>query len=238
MNAARADQLLSQVAGAIADPARARILCCLLDGHARTATELAAVGDVAPSTASSHLARLTQDRWLEVMVQGKHRYYRLANEDVARALEALLVVAGLSAPPFVPSTPQPLRLARRCYDHLAGSLGVMLHEQALSRGWIAPDDSAAQSGDYVLSAEGEDALQTLGVDTQGARLKRRRFACACVDWSERKPHLAGALGAAYLTRLYELDWLQAELDSRGLRITRKGQARLSDWLQVDASVLR
>ncbi|MBT9456685.1 MAG: helix-turn-helix transcriptional regulator [Burkholderiaceae bacterium] len=233
-----ADLQLSLVAGAIADPARARMLCCLMDGHARTATELATVGEVGASTASSHLARLRQQHLVEVLAQGKHRYFKLASPEVARALEALLVLAGVSAPRFKPSTPQPLRLARRCYDHLAGRLGVLLHEHAHAQAWLSPDDGSAEAGAYALSEAGEQALQALGVDVMAARTKRRRFACACLDWSERKPHLGGALGAAWLQRLCEQDWLQPELDSRGLRLTRKGQTRLAALLDVDARSLQ
>jgi DNA-binding transcriptional ArsR family regulator len=117
-----ADNRLARIAAAIAEPARARMLCCLLDGHARTSTELSVVGEVGASTASAHLARLKEDGLLRQLAQGKHRYYSLAGPDVATALEALLVVAGVPRAPFQPTTPSRLRQARTCYDHMADSI--------------------------------------------------------------------------------------------------------------------
>ena len=168
-----ADIRLARLAAAIAEPARARMLCCLLDGHARTATELAAVAEVAPSTASAHLARLRDEALLATEAQGKHRYFRLAGSDVASALEALQVVAGLTREPFEPNTPNRLRAARTCYDHLAGAAGVALHDHLRAKGWIAPDGESPQPGSYLLSAAGERAMQALGVDTEAARARRR-----------------------------------------------------------------
>ena len=219
---ADAEVSLAQVAALMAEPVRARMLCCLLDGHARTATELAAVGEIGASTASAHLSKLLARGLLECLAQGKHRYYRLANAEVARALEALLVVAGVPRQPFKPSTPAGLREARRCYDHLAGSWGVRLHDHAQARGWLAAD--------YGLSAAGERALQALGVDVVAPAQRRRRLACPCMDWSERRPHLGGALGAAWLETLLREGWLEPELDSRALRPTPRGQRRLSALL--------
>src|SRR5262249_18319043 len=129
---------LARVASAIAEPARSRMLCSLLDGCARTSTELAVVAGVGAPTASAHLQRLKQLGLVEVWVQGRHRYYRLANHDVARALEALMVVANPAVPRFVPSTPSALRMARSCYDHLAGTLGVAWHDRLLAMAWLAP----------------------------------------------------------------------------------------------------
>lgn len=228
----RADLALSEIAQCMAEPVRARMLCCLLDGHARTATELAAVGDVAASTASSHLARLLRQGLLQCQSQGRHRYYRLAGGEVGSALEALLVVAARAAPApaFEPSTPEPLREARRCYDHLAGHWGVRLHDHALHRGWIIVPPAAAPR-DYGLTPAGEAALSRLGVDVAAARAaRRRRLACACMDWSERRPHLGGALGAAWLQALLGRGWLRAELDSRALRPTRRGLQGLEHLL--------
>ncbi|MBS0340556.1 MAG: helix-turn-helix transcriptional regulator [Proteobacteria bacterium] len=221
MTSPDADLRLARLAAAIAEPARARMLCCLLDGHARTATELAAVGEVAPSTASAHLARLQAEGLLAAQAQGKHRYFRLAGSEVAAALEALQVVAGVARQPFEPSTPSRLRAARTCYDHLAGAAGVALHDHFRAQGWIAPDEDAPQPGSYLLSAAGERAMQALGLDTEAARARRRRFACACLDWSERRPHLGGALGAAWLDLSLQRGWLRRDLDSRAVRVTPK-----------------
>ena len=148
-----ADINLSAVAGAIADPARARMLCVLLDGRARTATELAAAAEIGASTASSHFQRLREQGLVEQAAQGKHRYYRLANAEVARALEALLVVAGAERTPFKPNTPSALREARTCYDHMAGTLAVRIHDAMLARQWLAADGR-----DYALTPLGEASL--------------------------------------------------------------------------------
>lgn len=213
-----ADISLSAVAGAIADPARARMLCVLLDGRARTATELAAAADIGASTASSHFQRLREQGLVEMAVQGKHRYYRLANSEVGHALEALLVVAGAERVPFKPNTPSALREARTCYDHMAGTLAVRIHDAMLARQWLA-----AEGRDYILTPLGEAALAQIGVDVARARQRRRRFACACLDWSERRSHLGGALGAALLDALAQRGWVSKDLDSRALSVTKKGE---------------
>ncbi len=214
------DPSLSGIAGAIAEPARARMLCCLMDGHARTSTELAAVAEVSPSTASVHLARLKEQHLVNVLAQGKHRYYSLAGASVATALEALMVVAGGSRDRFVPRTPSRLRAARTCYDHLAGAVAVLLHDRFKERGWL--EDSPAGDGDYDLTENGAKEIESLGIDVVATQALRRRFACSCVDWSERRPHLAGALGAALLNLALKRRWVVRDLDSRALSVTRTG----------------
>ena len=223
MDAHNADSHLSRIAGAIAEPARARMLCCLLDGHARTSTELSVVAEVSPSTASAHLARLKDERLVELFAQGKHRYYQLADADVAAALEALLVVAGLPRPTFKPNTPDRLRHARTCYDHMAGTVAVALHDQIAAQGWLAADSS---TNAYELNAAGTAAFERLGVDVEAARKLRRRFACPCLDWSERKPHIGGALGAAMLQLALKKGWVEQDLDSRALHVAPKGQRQM------------
>jgi DNA-binding transcriptional ArsR family regulator len=232
MDAHFADTQLSGIAAAIAEPARTRMLCCLMDGHARTSTELAVVGQVSPSTASVHLAKLKQQQLVKVLAQGKHRYYQLAGPDVGAALEALLRLTGVPRARFVPTTPDRLRTARTCYDHLAGALAVAIHDHMERQGWllaVAPD-----TGVYELSADGVAALDGLGMDVAAVRKLRRRFACACLDWSERKPHLGGALGAALLALMLRQGWLERELDSRALSITREGQRQFSRRFGFDA----
>ena len=224
-----ADTRLARVAGAIAEPARARMLCCLMDGHARTNTELAVVADVSPSTASVHLAKLREQHLVNVLAQGKHRYYRLAGAEVAAALEALMRVAGLPRPTFVPSTPGRLRNARTCYDHMAGTVAVGMHDYMEKHTWLIAD----QNG-YQLSAEGAAAMARLGLDPDQARKTRRRFACACLDWSERRPHLGGALGAQLLTTLIKQGWIEPDLDSRALAITRDGKRQFKRVFELDA----
>jgi len=223
MNLRSADARASVIAAAIGEPARARMLYCLVDGRARTSTELAVVAEVSPSTASAHLQRLKDQRLVKMFAQGKHRYYALQGSEVASALEALSVLAG-SARTFVPNTPVPLRAARTCYDHIAGALGVALCDRFVTLDWIrvaVPDKS-----DYELTKCGTDAFDSLGLSLSDARAAKRRFAFACVDWSERRPHLGGALGAGLLNLVTKRGWVRTELDSRVLRVTARGAGEM------------
>jgi DNA-binding transcriptional ArsR family regulator len=215
---------VASIAAAIGEPARARMLYCLLDGHSRTSTELAIVGEVSPSTASVHLARLKDQRLVKVLSQGKHRYYSLEGETVARALEALTVVAGGMRQKFVPGTPPHLRAARTCYDHMAGLLAVTLRDRFEKLNWLASDSVEADA--YDLTEEGRKAISALGIDVDAVRSLRRRFAYACVDWSERRPHIGGALGRAILQFMLEQQWLVQDLDSRALSLTALGQRQM------------
>lgn len=224
MNVETADAAASSFAAAIGEPARARMLYCLTDGRARTSTELAIVAEVSPSTASVHLQRLTAKRLVKVLAQGKHRYYSLEGPNVAAALEALSVLAGGTRNTFVPNTPEPLRAARTCYDHIAGSLGVRLHDRLRNMAWLA--DNAKDGSSYDLTPRGEKGLEALGVDVDATRALRRRFAFACVDWSERRPHLGGAVGAALLKIALKRKWAAQDLDSRILSITTFGRREL------------
>src|SRR6185503_16364889 len=193
MNVEQMDErAVARIAGAIGEPARARMLFCLMDGHARTSTELAIVADVSTSTASAHLNRLKAERLVKVMTQGKHRFYSLDGPKVARVLEGLSLLADQPRRKFVPNTPTRLRTARVCYDHIAGTLGVRLHDRFKELKWI----SSVSNGDaYDLTAAGEKALDALNVNVEEMRNSRRRFAYACLDWSERRPHIGGALGS-------------------------------------------
>jgi DNA-binding transcriptional ArsR family regulator len=220
-----ADATVSRIAAAIGEPARARILYCLMDARGRTSTELAVVAGVSPSTASAHLNRLRGEGLVKVLVQGRHRYYSLAGRSVARALEALSVLAGGSRKAFVPSTPSGLRDARTCYDHMAGRLAVGLLERFTALHWLSGGSSADQ-GAYDLTKDGVKALEALGIDLESARTRRRRFAYACLDWSERRPHLGGALGAAILEVSLKRSWVARELDSRALEVTNRGRREM------------
>jgi DNA-binding transcriptional ArsR family regulator len=218
------DASASKIAAAIGEPARARMLFCLVDGRARTSTELAVIADVTPSTASVHLQRLAALRLVKVLAQGKHRYHSLASADVAAALEALSVLAGGSRENFVPNTPNELRAARTCYDHIAGSLGVALHDRLKANRWIS--NGSRDESVYDLTPAGTKAFAALGIDVDSIRAQRRRFAYACVDWSERRPHLGGAVGAALLNFVLKRKWVVQELDSRALSINRSGRREL------------
>lgn len=227
---------ISTLAAAIAEPARTRMLFCLMDGHARTSTELAVVVGVSPSTASVHLARLKEQRLVKVLAQGKHRYHSLAGASVAAALEALSVVAGGPRERFMPNTPARLRNARTCYDHMAGAVAVALHDRCHELGWLVAD--RADSSHYELSEAGGAALGALGIDVQATRQLRRRFACACVDWSERRPHLGGALGAALLNSMLKRRWVSQDADTRALTVTRSGQRELASRFHFGAAPAR
>jgi DNA-binding transcriptional ArsR family regulator len=218
------DAAVSRIAAAIGEPARARMLYCLADGHARTSTELAAVSGVGPSTASVHLSRLKSVRLVKVFAQGKHRYYSLSGQDVADALEALSVVAGPSHDTFVPNTPNRLRAARTCYDHMAGTVAVSLHDRFKALEWLS--DGPAGANAYDLTEDGAKAFEALGIDLEATRALRRRFAFACLDWSERRPHVGGALGAAVLNVALKKKWVVQDLDSRALSVTRAGRREM------------
>ena len=225
-----ADAAVSSIAAAIGEPARARILLCLMDGHARASTELAAVAEVSPSTASVHLNRLKIERLLKVQVQGKHRLYSLQGHKVASVLEGLSVIAGGSRDKFVSRIPSRLRAARTCYDHLAGVLGVLLHDRLVTLGWLSASPNSRGAADrgtrYDLSPQGTKALEALGIDVDATRRLRRRFACPCLDWSERRPHVGGALGAALLKVALRRKWVVPDLASRALDITSFGRREL------------
>lgn len=224
MDVEYAESPVSGIAAAIAEPARTRMLYALLDGRARTSTELAMVGEVSPSTASVHLARLRERRLLKVHAQGKHRYYSLADAQVAAALEALSVIAGPPRDAFEPNTPHRLRAARTCYDHMAGALAVALHDRLFALRWLKRGRD--ENDGYELTTSGVEALVNLGVDVEAARGARRRFACACLDWSERRPHLAGAIGAELLGVALKRKWITRDLDSRALGVTPAGKREL------------
>jgi len=225
MNVVHPDIAVARIAAAIGEPARARILFCLLDGHARTSTELAAVAEVSPSTTSVHLSRLTAEHLIRVSAQGKHRYFSLQGNDVAGALEALTNLAGATPQQFVPNAPTYLRAARTCYDHIAGSLGVQLCDRLRTLRWLSFAANGREN-DYELTQSGAKAFAALGIDIAAARSSRRRFAFACLDWSERKPHLGGVVAAELLKVALKRKWLTPEPGSRALSITRFGRKEM------------
>lgn len=215
---------VSKMAAAIGEPARARMLYALMDRRARTSTELGVVAGIGASTASAHLGRLLAEGLIKVEAQGKHRYYSLENARVARVLESLSVLAGEPRKTFVPHTPPRLRAARTCYDHIAGALGVAIHDRMQTLGWISR---------YRVTEAGEAMLARLGADVSAARKSRRRFAFGCLDWSERRPHVGGALGAAILKMALDRRWVAQDLDSRALEVTRTGRRELAARLGIE-----
>lgn len=192
-----------------------------MDGNARTSTELASVAGVTPSTASMHLARLKREHLVAMAGQGKHHYYRLEGHAVAAALEALTFFAGGTPDSFLPDVPSRVRAARTCYDHIAGQLGVSLHDSFREGGWLVV--GAADDKSYELTDKGEKSLERLGIDVNAIRAMRRRFACPCVDWSERRPHIGGSLGSALLNIALKKHWVVQDLEGRALTVTRSGR---------------
>jgi DNA-binding transcriptional ArsR family regulator len=183
------------------------------------------VAEVTPSTTSVHLNRLKTAHLIKVIVQGKHRFYSLEGPDVAGALEGLSVLAGGCRDKFVPSTPSRLRTARTCYDHLAGRVGVLLHDRFKTLGWLLTGSNARDNA-YDLTPSGTKAFEALGIDIEATRGLRRRFAGACLDWSERRPHIGGALGAALLKVALKRKWVRQDLDSRVLDVTSIGRREM------------
>ncbi len=222
---------IAQTAAAIGDPARANMLSALMHGAALTATELALEAGVTKQTASSHLLRLTEAGLLTVEQQGRQRYFRIANEDVAAVLEALAGLAAHKRPLRTrPGPAEPaLRRARVCYDHLAGDLGVALYE-GLVRGRLLKVSDGAPS----VTTRGVASFADFGVDVDALRARARPVCRACLDWSVRRNHLAGALGAALLTKIYDLGWAKRARDSRVVDFSDRGEAALRKMFALAA----
>jgi DNA-binding transcriptional ArsR family regulator len=219
---------LAAVGALLGNPSRAAMLDALMTGRALTATELARAADVSMPTASEHLSKLREGGLVEVVSQGRHRYHRIASADVGAALESLSHIAPAKAVGTLrqSSRARSLAQARTCYDHLAGRCGVALHDGLLSLGWLVPEP-----GGYDLSEPGLAGLLDWGVDVTRARSTRRRFARPCLDWTERRDHLAGALAGALAHALIDgpEPWFVRRADDhRGLRPTDLGRAQLSE----------
>lgn len=222
-------EALASVAACVGEPARARMLAALLSGLALTATELAAEAEVATSTASVHLAKLLEGGLVALERQGRRRYYRLASAEVAALLERLAGIAGTAAIASTPSlrnrygpADPALRVARVCYDHLAGERAVHLFDRLVKGGALRLSAEGCS-----VTAAGDALFLKLGIDVAELRQGRRLLARPCLDWSERRPHLAGALGAALLARLFALGWASREADGRAVRFTPRGDSGLA-----------
>lgn len=219
---------IAEIASLVGDPARAAMLQALMDGRALTASELAGVGGVAPQTASGHLKRLAEAGLIGVAVQGRHRYHRLATPNVARLLENLMQVAADAKPAPIRVGPrdEALRFARTCYDHIAGRLGVALAEAMAREGWIELDDEAG-----LVTPKGLDRLGAIGVALDGA--KRKAPQCRpCLDWSERRFHVAGRLGAALCACSLERGWVRRIVGTRALEVTPVGRQTFREVFSV------
>ncbi|HEX4554840.1 MAG TPA: winged helix-turn-helix domain-containing protein [Xanthobacteraceae bacterium] len=216
---------IAEVAHLVGDPARANILAALMDARALTASELAYAAGVSPQTTSSHLGKLAEARLLAVETQGRHRYYRLASPLVAHMLESVMAVAACGPPRHRPASrlDDELRAARSCYDHLAGRLGVALADALVGRGFVALD----QDGGEVTPA-GFGFFAELGIDLEPPGASRRVFCRPCLDWTERRHHLAGHVGACLMRHCFDRHWLQRKRDSRAVTVTPAGARHLAE----------
>jgi DNA-binding transcriptional ArsR family regulator len=217
---------LARIATTVGDPRRIQMLALLMEGRALTAKEMALGAGVEPATASAHLKRLLEDGLLEAATQGRHKYFRFASDQVAQMVESLMRVAPRKPIAVRVSTPVPLRQARYCYDHLAGALGTGLFSVMLRKGWLQDD---AQPKQLAVTARGTKALEQFGVDVEATQARRRQFACRCLDWSERRDHLGGALGAAIAQELQARKWIERRKHTREVRVTREGEEGLADF---------
>ncbi len=220
---------IARIGALLGDPARADALTALMTGRALTATELASIAGVTKQTMSAHLSKLLEASLVAVDQQGRHRYFRLADEDVGALLESLMGVAFRAGAVRLVSSPREpaLRKARVCYDHLAGEMGVLAYESLLRNGLLTMSPQG-----LLPSASGLRWFKNVGIDTDLAARQRRAYCRPCMDWSERRYHLAGSLGAALLSRVCDLGWSTREKASRLVRFTVNGERRFRDL--VDA----
>lgn len=216
----RSEPDIAATAFLIADPVRSAILCALLDGGELPATELAFRAGASPQAASAHLSKLVAGRLLRAIADGRRRLFRLASPEVGHALE---VLSAISQPAAVTALSQQTRMqrlreARSCYDHLAGRLGVAVTGRLIER-----DALRVCADRFEITRRGEAVFDSLGIDLKSARERPRSFARACMDWTERRPHLAGSLGAAVLERFISQAWLSRNPKDRALRVTPEGR---------------
>jgi DNA-binding transcriptional ArsR family regulator len=212
---------ISQIAALLSDPARASMMLYLLEARAITAGELCRYVNISPQSGSSHLSKLVTGGLLAVHQQGRCRYFELANPGVANLLEAFGVVATRPVPT---TAANPLRFARTCYDHLAGIVAVALTSSLQESGFLVANNAR----EYRVTANGRKAFSDLGVDIEALASKRRPLTRQCLDWTERKPHLAGSLGAALLHNFLKEKWVARLPGGRAVRITERGQQRFHE----------
>ncbi|WP_299999098.1 helix-turn-helix transcriptional regulator [uncultured Cedecea sp.] len=211
------------VAAAMADASRVKILCALMDGRAWTATELSVVAEVSSSTTSAHLARLVSGHLLTCLSQGRHRYYRLSSREVAELLEKVMGISWQSGTSAKITTPSSLRLARTCYDHLAGEVAVNIYDAMLKQAWLSADGSA-------LTVKGQQQFALLGI-TLNPQVRRKKCS-ACLDWSERRFHLGGEAGAAFFAWCEQQQWITRTPGYREVSITLAGKRALKNLFGI------
>ncbi len=219
------ERALAALAAAMADPSRVKMLCALMDGRAWTATELSAVADITSSTASAHLSRLVSNHLLTCLSQGRHRYYRLAGQDIAELLERMMGISWHTSTTSRVNTPASLRFARTCYDHLAGGIAVDIFNAMVNREWLSSDGA-------VLTDKGHHQFACMGIELN--RKTRRKHSCGCLDWSERRFHLGGEAGAALFSHGERQEWLVRVKGYREVTLTTAGRLNFKKWFGIDA----
>jgi DNA-binding transcriptional ArsR family regulator len=222
------DEDFSRTAALMSDPGRVAMLMALMDGAALPAGRLATIGNVAPQTASTHLARLVAGKLLNVERRGRHRFYRLASGEVANAIEALLAINPLSRQAIAAQSNRDLFYARACYSHLAGRLAVEIVDSLVRQHVLIQRDSSQ----FAITKHGREWFAQLGITFTETQLKHPRFARCCLDWTERRHHISGILGSMMLNRFRELRWLAAMRGTRALRVTLEGEQSLYRLLQL------
>ncbi|MEK4061499.1 MULTISPECIES: ArsR/SmtB family transcription factor [Paenibacillus] len=226
----KANSNVAVIASLVSETSRAAILTVLLDGRFHAASELAYMAGIQPQTASFHLAKMVNANVVAVEKQGRHRYYGIRNQEVAQVMESLL---SLAPPAQIKSLRQAsedkaLRYARTCYDHLAGSIGVQLTNALLRAGILREDKEG-----FAVTEDGEDFFASFQIDLEQVKKKRRSFSHKCLDWSERRHHLAGALGNALLEKLLEVNWVQRLPNTRAIKITSEGKRGFKEVFSLD-----
>jgi DNA-binding transcriptional ArsR family regulator len=224
--------IIAEIAALVGDAARATMVSALVDGRALTASELAGAARIRPQTASTHLAKLTQAGLLSVVRDGRHRYFRLASPTVADMIDGIVAVALQKRPRYRPLSghARALHAARICYDHLAGRLSVDLTDSFVAREYIVLDDEGAE-----ITTAGSRAFTKFGVDLLALPSTRRRSCRLCLDWTERRPHLAGAVGAALTRRYFALGWMERIGRSHAVIVTPSGRRGFQQTFGVNAS---
>ena len=224
--------IIAEIAALLGDPARATMTSALLDGRALTASELARAARVTPQTASTHLAKLTEAGLLSVVRSGRNRYFRLASPAVAEMIDGIVAVALAKRPRFLPVSGEgrAVSAARICYDHLAGRLSVALTDAFVTRRYVVLDGEAA-----LVTPAGRRFLAEFGIPRALLRSSRRRFCRPCLDWTERRPHIAGPMGAALTARYFDLGWMERPPHGHAVVVTPAGRRGLRQTFGVDAS---
>jgi len=224
--------IIAEIAALVGDPARATMVSALLDGRALTASELALAARITPQTASTHLAKLTEAGLLSAVRNGRQRHFRLASPTVADMIEGIVAVALEKRPRYRPLSQQAraLSAARMCYDHLAGRLSVDLTDAFVARKYVVLDEEAAE-----ITTAGARFLGKLGIELPTRRSSRRHFCRLCLDWTERRPHIAGAVGAAITKRYFDLGWMERMKRSHAVIVTPLGRRGFQETFGIDAS---